>query len=437
MSCTNVPIQVIPGDECIGDSLPKINQNFATIGENLCLALSAINSLSANPVGLVSSLTIDFSTPANSTNQIRADIKPESIKFEHLAFDGGHLSYRNKIINGEMNVSQRHGVVPITIDSSTPTYSVDRWYGFANRGSVGSGSFTLAQINGDGMNFSLKAKILSTETTMETTDSYGIAQKIEGYNIRELKWGTVDALPLCLSFWVKSTDPGVYGGSLTNGSGTRSFTFDYQTTSTNWEHKAVLIPGDVTGAWNVEEGIGAILYFSLGEAVAGLGLVAEWSSGNRKGCITQKQLILTQGAELSFTQVQLEIGSVNTPFETRPYNVEVSACKRYFEKSYKDLVPVGTQTTENAWLYEPQAMGGNIDNYILVPYTVEKRSIPGTAAVYSPTTGTKNKIAGSSDIETNPSIKTGTKVAVFKVANPLNLSTGFDYSYHWAIDAEL
>lgn len=438
--CTEIPIQTIAGTECIGDSLPKINANFKTLGEKLCVALSEVVSLSSSPAAMVSSPTIDISLPSADSNKVRADLKLESVNFQHLAFEGGPLTYRNKLINGEMMISQRYGTVPVTIDSPTPVYSVDRWYGYADHGYVGTGTFTLEQSGGERGSYSLRAKVITPETVVGIGDSFGIAQKVEGYHIRDFAWGTTDALSACLSFWVKTNLGGKYGGSVRNAAGTRSFAFQYETNTTSWERKVVVIPGDTKEdvVWNLDHNTGLIVNFSLGDAAANLGPIEEWATGNFKGCLGQDHPILRQGAIVSIAGVQLELGNTSTPFETRSYDVELNACKRYYEKSYLATTPPGTVTSQNAYIYEPLAIGGSIDNYIVAPFTVEKRATPGTIACYSPTTGNKNVIAGSSDIATTPSSKTSTKFVAFQPTNPAtSLTLGFDYLYHWAVDAEL
>ena len=47
MPCPEVPIQQIFGTECIGDSLPKINNNFTALGDATCNLITDVNALSA------------------------------------------------------------------------------------------------------------------------------------------------------------------------------------------------------------------------------------------------------------------------------------------------------------------------------------------------------------------------------------------------------
>tara|TARA_R110000868_G_scaffold55422_9_gene172239 strand:- start:1895 stop:2125 length:231 start_codon:yes stop_codon:yes gene_type:complete len=66
MSCPNIPIQTILGTECIGDSLPKINNNFTALSEEVCQVntdfIAAYNTLVRSLTGLATSSYTTLST---------------------------------------------------------------------------------------------------------------------------------------------------------------------------------------------------------------------------------------------------------------------------------------------------------------------------------------------------------------------------------------
>jgi hypothetical protein len=66
MPCPEVPIQQIFGTECIGDSLPKINNNFTALGDATCDLITKVTNLSANPFNIVDSPTVDLSWDAST-----------------------------------------------------------------------------------------------------------------------------------------------------------------------------------------------------------------------------------------------------------------------------------------------------------------------------------------------------------------------------------
>ena len=45
-------------------------------------------------------------------------------------------------------------------------------------------------------------------------DIYAIGQNIEGFNIADLGWGTANAKTVTLSFWVRSSLTGTFGGAI-------------------------------------------------------------------------------------------------------------------------------------------------------------------------------------------------------------------------------
>ena len=154
---------------------------------------------------------------------------------------------KNKIINGDMRVDQRDGTA--TINATGVTYNVDRWLG---RGVGSAGVFTLAQDTTSPANFtnSLKATVTTADSSIASGSSYRIQQMVEGYNMADLNWGTSDAQSVSLSFWVRSSQTGTFGGSVGNGDFNRFNVFSYTISSANtWEYKTVTIAGDTSGTW--------------------------------------------------------------------------------------------------------------------------------------------------------------------------------------------
>jgi hypothetical protein len=435
--CTNVPIQLIAGSECIGDSLEKINSNFSALGETTCLLLSTVSNLSAQSLEPNSSDTIQV---VDEINGIQFEIKDESVRNKLLAFEGGSFCYRNKIINGDMIVSQRWGGNAVTIDSSTPKYSVDRWYGV---GRPSSGTFTLQRLtNTNGTKF-LRALVTNSAPSIGANDFYGFAQKIEGYSIRNFRWGSTSASSVVLSFWARVSTPVSIGGSLTNGAETRSYPFSYELTTTNWEHVSITIPGDTLGSWSIDSQVGLIVNFSLGAGINRRGNANLWADGNFKTSNILLPLMATQGITLDIQDVQLEQGFSNTPFECIPYDLQLQQCKRFYEKSYLEGTPIGTSTPANAFVFEsPSFPTGSRQKYITIPLTVEKRAIPGIIESYSiqgtkstATTVVNGEVGTPKDLI--PSLRSTSKTVIFESATTEPFTAGTEYLLHWAVDAEL
>lgn len=439
MSCPEVPIQVIAGSECIGDSLTKINANFSVLGAAFCEALSEINTLSSQPLVPIASETIQSQLEGKFFS---SSINLSSLKMEHLMFEHGSFGFRNRIINGDMAISQRWEQTPVLINSSVPVYVVDRWYGFAADISSG-GTFSLQQSALGFGEYCLIAKTVTPEISLGVSKKFGFAQKIEGFNVRDLKWGTLNASSIVISFVAKTNmgENTILGGSITNNSNNRSFPFEYTFAGTGWQYFSILIPGDTTGTWLTNEEAGLVLNFSLGTGTVFRGEKNVWSSQGYQGASDQANPIVTEQAYVAIKNVQVEVGNSPTPFEIRPFQAELDLCKRYFEKSYKFGVPPGTNTTENCFFFEGTVTGGSYNNYIVTPFSIEKRTPPSVAAIYS-TGGTKNmykEVLGNVDKSASPSnTRINTKFVVFEPSIPgTNINPGYDYIYHWTADSEL
>ena len=268
------------------------------------------------------------------------------------------FSMRNKIINGAMEIDQRNAGASVTVNTTGGVYTLDRWYG---RGVTSAGVFTVQQSSIAPTGF--RNSVLCTVTTSSSpsaSDLYFIQQRIEGFNTVDLSFGTAAAKTVTLSFWVRSSLTGSFGGSIGNNVD-QSYPFSYSINATNtWEYKTVTIPGSTTGTWNTTNGTGLIVHFSLGTGSSGTGTANVW--GNYPYAPTGSvNVIATNGATFYLTGVQLEVGSVATPFERRPYGLELSLCSRFYQLA-----------SLNYWLY---GVGG-VDYSVPVTFNTVMRAAP-------------------------------------------------------------
>ena len=240
------------------------------------------------------------------------------------------LGVRNLIINGDMRIDQRNAGSANTINVDGE-YTLDRWKA-SSRQAPTYNRFTVQQVTDAPDNAVNSLKVTSLVSyTLASDDYHIISQYIEGTNIAHLGFGTANAKTVTVSFYVKSSLTGTFGGSLRNSSGTRSYPFSYTIDSANtWEKKTITIEGDTTGTWVTSTATGMILWLGLGVGSQYSGTAGAWSANNYFSTTGTTSVVGTSGATWQVSLVQLEIGTEATPFEHRPYDMELARCQRYY-----------------------------------------------------------------------------------------------------------
>jgi len=285
-----------------------------------------------------------------------------------------NVTFRNRIINGAMVLDQRNAGASFTPTNGISTYSLDRWSFYVNQ----SSKLTTQQSSTAPSGFVNSLLVTSSSAySVAATDQFELRQFIEGYNTADLMWGTANAQTVTLSFWVRSSLTGTFGGAIRNSASDRSYVFSYTISSANtWEQKSVTIVGDTSGTWLTTNGRGIGVFFSLGAGSTALKAAGSWGAGEYEGVTGQTNLVGTSGATLYITGVQLEAGTTASPFEYRQYGTELALCQRYLP-SYIYSSSSGTETV--AWV-----RGGSVASIASaqLPFTVTTR-VPPTGATIS------------------------------------------------------
>jgi hypothetical protein len=191
----------------------------------------------------------------------------------HVQVDGvqmptaGALSNRNKIINGSMLIDQRNAGSAVAVTTSTNYFAADRFkFGIAI---APTGAGTLQQVSDgpDGFEKSNKFTVTTADSSIPATQSYNLMQEIEGQNVADLAWGTSAAKTVTFSFYVKTSLNGTFGGSVQNSARTRSYPFTYSISAleaNTWVRREITIPGDTTGTWLKDNGVGMRVLWGIG-----------------------------------------------------------------------------------------------------------------------------------------------------------------------------
>ena len=292
----------------------------------------------------------------------------------------GFYGFKNRIINGGMNIDQRNAGASIT--PTAGQYSVDRFYYSASQ----SSKFTVQQtpsstetgyatrVSAGFRNY--LACTVSSAFSIGASDYFGIIQLIEGYNSADLAWGTAGAKTVTLSFFVYSSLTGTFGGAIRNNDASRSYPFSYTISSANtWTQIIVTVPGDTSGTWlGATNGVGISVIFSLGFGSTFSGTAGAWASANYGSVTGAVSVVGTASATFYVTGVQLEKGSTATSFDYRPYGTELMLCQRYFElMDFSDAA--------NASICNSTAWSVNNDQWGNISYKVLKRTTPSATSV--------------------------------------------------------
>ena len=276
----------------------------------------------------------------------------------------GMGSFRNRIINGDMRIAQR-GTSNVLPSTSAGIYTtVDRW-------AVNTGTLTSAMtMNQNNLSFSdapyqqgLRQSSNLVVNSAGTSTSFAIWQVIEGYNAQDLVWGTPFGSPVTLSFWVKASITGNYTFHIISAGTDYSYLAPYTVVNPNtWEYKTLTIPPPPNGStWGTGTAAWGYLQFRFIQPSASTG-TSGWSSGVLQKLYGTVNLVDVQGATWAITGVQLERGTVATPFEVRNYAQELQLCQRYFTQ-------LGGQSIFNAFGVgiANQATTANIRCFLPVP----------------------------------------------------------------------
>ena len=272
----------------------------------------------------------------------------------------GQLFNRNKIINGEFRINQRNH----SGSAGHNTYTLDRWK-YARSANT-EFSQTQSTDTPDGFANSVKMDCIGANGSTGAGDYAYWRYHIEGQDLQDLNKGTSAAKPFTLSFYFKSDITGTFAIHIAD-SNNRMCNATYTVSDTNWNRYVITIPADTTGtiANNNAHGLEVRFYIIAGSSHSSGSAVHTWGAYSASSLATGHTAnIVSTSHNLYLTGVQLEVGSVATPFEHRTVADELARCQRYYEETYV-MSDAGT-------------------SYIRVPvyYKVEKRTA-GNPYVYA------------------------------------------------------
>lgn len=252
-------------------------------------------------------------------------------------FNGAVAGMRNRIINGSCNI-QQYGAQTLSAGGSG-FGGPDRWAG-VHAGSAGTltlqaNSFTFSSVLRP-----CAQQLVATAITLGSTGALsGFRTKLEGFTVYDLV-----NQPITVSFLFNTNVTGTYSVALQDSAQALSYVSTFSATAGTPKLVTVTFPANAslsipattgTGLWLF---IGAVGGASYANSTSTLNA---WQSGNFITATTSTNWSSTAGNYIEIAEIQLEPGSLATPFERRPYPYEWAMCRRYYQNA---TTASGTQT---------------------------------------------------------------------------------------------
>jgi hypothetical protein len=226
------------------------------------------------------------------------------------AVQSGHTQFRNRLINGDFRIMQRGTPAANISGGGAKVYTFDRWWFTQNS----TASNSVQQLTSPGVGDFQYAARLQRPLNSTTTQTYVLGQALESQDSAPLKGQS-----LTVSFWLRA------------GANLSSTVQLVVSSGTGTDQDAILVPG---GSWTGQSNFMLQTmtpsttwqyYTFTATAPANCNQLCVWFIKSHAG---------TAGAAdyVDIAGVQLEKGTVATPFELRPLSVELQLSQRYYVK---------------------------------------------------------------------------------------------------------
>ena len=325
------------------------------------------------------------------------------------------LSHRNLIINGAMQVAQRGTSFTV---GGLGVYTIDRF----NLDESTDGSLTVSQSTEapDNFKYSMKITPASADTSIASSQYARLKYFMEGNDVNHLGFGTSSAKDLTLSFYAKTNKTGTYCFSLDLLGGTERTYINEVSLTNTWTRYTLSIPKNTAQAFgNSTNGKSSELQLVLAAGTDYNGTADDWTNTSFSTS-NQVNFMDSTSNELYITGVQLEVGSVATPFEHRSYGEELARCQRYYA------------TSDGGYNLAVDIQDASFPS---TNFPVTMRVSP-TATVYTANNGTINKMSRYAGISCTVS-SVSTYPNGIRLIQHDSESNGQSWAYRWTADAEL
>ena len=250
---------------------------------------------------------------------------------------------RNRVVNPNFAISQENGN---TAGTAGGYYAADQWQTFYT---TSAGTFTSQRVQSvtpNGSKDRLRITITVADASLAAGEFLQIVQYIEGSRVADFRYGGSSARQSILRFGLKAP-AGTYAVAIRNSASNRSYValFTVSAANTDTEYSLV-IPGDTSGTWLTDTGIGMSLSITLACGSTYQGTTG-WQAGNFLGTSAVTNGMATGGNVFELYDVGLYLDDstgIAPDWEAPDEARELAACKRYWQK-YLQLTAVNYNST--------------------------------------------------------------------------------------------
>lgn len=268
----------------------------------------------------------DQAQTLTSAQQITARSNVYAAPFDAMNFSGIQ-------VNGAFEVSQELGSTGTTSGSGVSI--CDSWRMWRVGGSAGLAAQTPSSIVFGLQNF-LNVSVTTATASLAPGDLVQVYSPIEGFRCCRLWWGNNTATPLTLCFWTQHTPAGTYSVAIQNSGSSRCYVATYtQISAGTPEYKTITIPGDTTGTWLTNNGIGLNIVFAIASGSTATASSANtWLAGGFSAAPGQVNGVSSTSNAFKLAGVAAFIGNeappqARQPYVLRTFDQEIQLCQRY------------------------------------------------------------------------------------------------------------
>jgi hypothetical protein len=187
---------------------------------------------------------------------------------------------RNRIVNGAMQFAQQYGDTLFNPTTGISAYIADQWAIYSSTAPAVTTMQRIQSVTPNGSRDRFRISVTTAKPSLAASDYLMFGQAIEGRRVPDFKYGSASARQAIFRFGFKAP-AGTYSICVMNAGTNRSYTANFtiapEQANTDTEQKFI-VPGDTTGAWLIDAGMGILIRIILATGATYIG-AAGWQGG--------------------------------------------------------------------------------------------------------------------------------------------------------------